>query len=250
MENNNQVQQDFSPATTAEDLEKDNRVSAIVAEAQKNGAGFSNILENAKPVRQKSVLPGKGPESYVERKMREKREEKQDIEIKNVINEALDPTAPINSAKRYIHDAQELTNKVVGLSSNEGVQKALGKIDELVKTGEQQAVELSQRINISIRAFHNDMQNANAMSEDLDSRIKNLLPLIPNKEGTNIAGEILRKAAELDAVTSAANWSMATMFGLSAQSLLSNLNEAVDYTKDMDIKNATDVNVVTDVDPK
>jgi hypothetical protein len=250
MEQNNQPQQDAPQVQDSESVEKDNRVTAIVAEAQKYGAGFSKILENAKPVRQKSVLPGKGPESYVERKMREKREEKQDKEIKDVINEALDPTAPINSAKRYIQDAQELTNKVVDLSANEGVQAALSKIDELVSSGQEKAVELSQRINISIRAFHNDMQNASAMSEDLEKRIDSLTPLIPNKNEGNVSGEILRKAAELDAVTSAANWSMATMFGLSAQSLLSNLDEAVEYTKDLDKQSVTDVNVVTDVVPK
>lgn len=202
-------------------------------------------LSSSKPSlkRKKSVLPGHGRESYVEKRMREKREEKDQKEINEVLVQALDCKAPINNAKMYIADAIELTNKVMTLSSNEGVQNALGDIDQLANLGDEKAKELSQRINVSILAFQNDMSGSQSMIKDLTGKIDVLEPKISEA----VDGATLRMAAELDAVTSAANWSLATMYGMSAQNLLSNLDEAVSYSKEKSDASVTDVNVITDV---
>lgn len=231
-----------------QDSQSQERVQAIIEQAQAAGAGTSSIMKTIKSTGRRSVLPGQGKESYVERRMREKREQKENQETIALINEVLDINAPINNATRYVEDARELTTKVTDLSANEGVHAALAKIDEMANQGNNAAKELSKRVNVSIQAFQNDMENSIAMSSNLMIKVSTLAASTEGKE--KLDGPTLQLAAELDAQTSAANWSLATMYGMSANTLLSNLNEAVTFVEEQKKQEATDVTVVTDVQVK
>lgn len=227
------------------DKEAQERVQGIVSQAQKLG-----VIEDSKykqPKVRQSVLPGKKRESYAERKLREKKQDNIEKEIQELTDKILDVNEPVKNAMLYVEDAKVLTQKVTDLSQNEGVQKALSKLDELAKVGDQEALALSSRINVSIKAFQNDMENSIAMSSDLMAKVGVLSVMTEGKK--KLDGPCLQAAAALDAQTSAANWSLVTMYGISSQELLSDLDEAVKFTKpavEQDKEQATDVNVITD----
>ncbi len=228
--------------------ELDARVQDIVKQAKEHGA-VKNSIEFKKSLNRQSVLPGKKRESYAERRMREKKEQKDNAEVQSLLNEVLDLNAPVNNAMRYVEDAKTLTDQVTNLAQNQGVQASLSKLDELASTGDEQAQELADRVQVSIKAFQNDMENSIAMSADLMSRVGVLSTLSQGKE--KIDGVTLRAASELDAQTSAANWSLVTMYGTSSQELLANLDEVVNYAKphiatEQETADAVDVNVITD----
>lgn len=229
--------------------EASQRVQSIVEQAKASGAyKESKVFKKSKS--RQSVLPGKKKESYAERRMRERKEEKDQQQLQQLLNETLDINAPINNAMAYVNDAKELTEKVTDLAQNHGVQASLSKLDELAKDGDQEAKKLATLVGVSMKAFENDMENSIAMSSDLMSRVGILSGMAQGKD--KIDGITLHAASELDAQTSAANWSLITHYGTSSQELLSNLNQVVEYTKEhlkqyKQQQDAVDVNVVTDV---
>lgn len=197
----------------------------------------------------KSVLPGQGRESKIQMKLRQKREEKMDKEIKDVLDQALSIDVPIKNANDYINDVSQLIENTYALTKNESIQKAVAFVDEHAMapdSQDEQAKSISTRLNIAIKAFSNDSDGAKAMMEDVKNRAEKLDQIRKEKGDQN--GETLRAAMELDSTVGAGNWALINMLAQTTTQFHSMLQEAVDYTSAK--QSTTDVNVVTDVQVK